>query len=111
MKRLLTITAIVTALCLSYALAADMAFTITFTVPSEHVEAIAEGYLKANPIPTELTDPNDPNSPMIPTMSVKNWILGNAKAAAMDHIKINYNRGRDQIDKETRIQKTQMFTD
>ena len=103
MKRILTITAIVTALCLSYALAADMAFTITISIPSDNVLAVRDAYLIAKPIPQEAQDPNDPNSPMIDIMSAKNWILDNARQAAIDHIRVNYNRGRDQIDKAARL--------
>lgn len=83
--------------------AADLSFTISFTIPSAKVDAIREGYLKAKPVPQELSDPNDPNSPMVDTMTAKQWILGNAAQAAKDHIKTTYNRGRDQIDKESRV--------
>ena len=81
-----------------------MEFTITFTIPENKVAAIRDGYLAAKPIPQEPSDPNDPNSPLVDTTNAKNWILKNAKDAAMEHIRLTYNRGRDQLERQARIQ-------
>lgn len=108
MKKLILIAILIVA---SVAWAADLSFTITFTIPSAKVDAIRTGYLKAKPVPTELSDPNDPDSEMVPTMTDKEWILSNAKAKAKDHIMTTYSRGVDKTSAENKIKSKDAFTD
>jgi hypothetical protein len=106
MKR---ITAVIILIIIPLAWAAPISFTITFTVPSAKVAQMKEGYLECCPVPVGHSDPNDPNSPIVPKMTEKQWILGNARKAAMQHIFDKYRKGKEIIDQRNRIKQEDMF--
>ena len=93
-----------------FAWAATLSFTITISVPADKVGAMKEGYLECCPVPMVRSDPNDPNSEIVPAMTEKQWILRNARKAAMKHIFDKYRLGQEIIAERNRIKRDEMFT-
>lgn len=62
-------------------------------------------YLTSNPIPLERQDPNDPNSPMVPTMTDRDWFISKCRADVYRYMLLEINRGKSQLEARAKINK------
>lgn len=106
MKRLI---ALIIFISIPLVWAAPVTFTISFTIPSQFIDEIKVGYLECTPVPMVHSDPNDPTSPVVPKMSDKDWILGNARKEAMKHVFDRYDKGKEIIDARNRVKREEAF--
>jgi len=67
--------------------------TIVHTIPDNLIPEYKAALLRIHPVPLELTDPDDPNSELVPIMSENSWLLQETKRWSRNALKIEYNRG------------------
>jgi len=66
---------------------------IPITITDEKVAEYKEALLRVHPVPMIPSDPNEPNSNLVPLMSVNDWLLQEVISWAKTAIKAEYKRG------------------
>lgn len=120
MKRIIYAVSIMVVVCSAIAYAAqDFTFNLgDFTIssapndPNDYTLAEKRLYfLTENPVPEELSDPNDMDSSMIPAMTEKEWFILRCRNAVKQYMAREINRGRNRIEAALKMKPDQVFTD